>query len=177
VGMGGELAVIAPGAFAGFMNTVKKPNAVSRDASADRLALANAAGALELSLDCADTIQAANSFEKMISHLAASSYRLSMKIMAQVSRYLEHVEGIEAFESEEIRRRNKEACRAANTAARLQGAVFDGMLAVNRVRAGNKQVVRVEHVQVTTVANGGQAVVASRVPGGPRRKRRAGGKK
>ena len=35
VGMGGELAVIAPGAFAGFMNTVKKPNAVSRQSRHD----------------------------------------------------------------------------------------------------------------------------------------------
>jgi hypothetical protein len=173
VGVGGELVAVNP-ALA-FMNTVQKPNVVSRDASADRLALANAAGSLELCLDVADTIGAANSFEKMAAHLAASAYRLSMKLMAQVSEHLDRVEGFEPFASNEARHRTKEACRVANTAARLHGAVVDTMVAVTRSRGGNKQVVRVEHVAVTNVGDGGQAVIAGRVTGrGSRRKSRGG---
>jgi hypothetical protein len=65
--------------------------------------------------------------------------------------------------------------RNVGAAHRMMAIFQSGMVALHRIKSGNKQVVRVEHVQVTHVADGGQAVVAGRVTGGPRRKQRRGG--
>jgi integrase len=60
---------------------------------------------------------------------------------------------------------NKDICRASGAIARLGIAMQQGALALQRLRQGARQTVRVEHVQVTQVAAGGQALVAGRVGG------------
>ncbi len=52
------------------------------------------------------------------------------------------------------------ATRLLNTAARLMTSFQDGMTALHRMRRGGRQVVTVQHVQVS---DGGQAVVAGTV--------------
>ena len=60
---------------------------------------------------------------------------------------------------------HKEICRASGAIARLGIAMQQGALALQRLRQGARQTVRVEHVQVTQVAPGGRAVVAGHVGG------------
>ena len=65
-----------------------------------------------------------------------------------------------------------EACRLANSAARLTSAFQDGITTLQRMRNGGNQTVTVQHVNV---ASGGQAVVGNVQTGGG--KRRAGNPK
>ena len=59
------------------------------EASRDRLELANKAGALEMGLDLADTIQADNSMEKMLVHQMAAVHNSAMRMTALVNRRME----------------------------------------------------------------------------------------
>ena len=77
VGAGGELV---PASMVGensraleYRSTVDRPDCVAIEASRDRLELADKAGALEMGLDLADTIQADNSMEKMLVHQMAAA--------------------------------------------------------------------------------------------------------
>jgi len=60
----------------------------------------------------------------------------------------------------DIRTTASEACRTANMAARLMDAYQRGLLTLERMRNGGRQVVTVQHVNVTP---GGQAVLAGAV--------------
>jgi hypothetical protein len=60
-----------------------------------------------------------------------------------------------------------EAARLATAAARMMEATARAVLALDRLRNGNRQTVVVQHV---AVAEGGQAVVAGTVAPGGRRK-------
>jgi hypothetical protein len=56
---------------------------------------------------------------------------------------------------------NLRATRLAGAASRLMQAYQQGMVTLDRLRTGNKQTIIVQHVQVN---EGGQAVVAGKVP-------------
>jgi len=74
-------------------------------------------------------------------------------------------------ESQE-RERNQEICRLAGIVSRLTVSYQSGLLALQRVRSGGRQVVTVQHVHV---GDGGQAVVAGEIGGkGGGAKRRKG---
>src|SRR4029077_1935804 len=66
-----------------------------------------------------------------------------------------------------------EAARLANTAARMMGAYQDGMLAIDRIRRGGRQTVKVIH-QYVAVGPGGQAVVAGSMKTGSKGAKRRG---
>ena len=121
------------------------------DASRDRLAIANLAGVLELALDASDS----------------QTMKLSA-LMDDLSSRLPH-EGLQL--------RIDELCRLGASIPRLAAAYQSGLLALQRVRSGGKQVVTVQHVHV---ADGGQAVVAAKLggkgTGGEIRKYRGGGR-
>src|SRR4029079_2623274 len=68
---------------------------------------------------------------------------------------------------EGFQQKNVEVCRLGATMARLTACFQSGLLALQRVRAGGRQVVTVQHVHV---AEGGQAGFAANVNG----KRRGG---
>ena len=80
IGSGGELVPTGGQVKRGvnLIDTVERPDAITAEASMDRLKLAD--GGIEciaLAVDAAETIQAANSIEKMMAHqLAATGYRL-----------------------------------------------------------------------------------------------------
>jgi hypothetical protein len=61
---------------------------------------------------------------------------------------------------------NKELCRVGGAIARLGIMMQQGALALQRLRQGARQTVRVEHVQLTQIAPGGQAVVTVASSGG-----------
>jgi hypothetical protein len=119
--------------------------------------LADKASALTMGLDAAETIQARNNVEKMLVHQLAAAHSLGMRMMATAG------ENLAAYKNNGCRypHLNVEACRTANTAARLMDAYQRGLLTLERIRNGGRQVVTVQHVNIS----GGQAVVAGSVGG------------
>lgn len=118
---------------------------IAEDASVGRvdlLALPGFAGAVAAGIDCAESIGAENSVEKMLAHQLAAAHEAGLRFL---DRALRHEDSVES-------------ARLANTAARLIGAFQDGTLALQRLRTGGTQTVTVQHVNVQV---DGQAVVAS----------------
>ena len=72
-----------------ILDTLVNPDAVAADASRDRLDLAKNAGALELALDTADTIQAADGLERMLAHQLAATHVAAMKAAAVMGQQLD----------------------------------------------------------------------------------------
>ena len=158
IGTGGEL--VPPQGE--LRDTVTNPDYVTVDASRDRLELASLAGVLELALDASDTVGAKNSLEKMLVHQMAVLHRSIMKLTARMDDMQLPMPFPRLGESQE-RERNQEVCRLAGTVARLTASYQSGLLVLQRVRSGGRQVVTVQHVHV---AEGGQAVVAAKIGGG-----------
>jgi hypothetical protein len=109
---------------------------------------------VDLGIDAAATIDARNSLEKMLAHQMAAAHRMSMQFMRRAE--------------QELRRQNDpeavlEANRCGNAAARMMKAYQEGLLTLGRMRTGGRQVVTVQHVQVS---EGGQAIVAGAVNSG-----------
>ena len=160
-GRGGELATGAP-MMKPYLDTVRaRPDWLAHDASRERMHLAQGAGALTLALDTAETIQASNSAEKMLAHELAAAHSLAMQMVAAAG------EDLAAYQNSghQYPHRSVEACRMANTAGRLMDVYQRGLLTLDRMRNGGRQVVTVQHVNVSA---GGQAVVAGNVGAGNR---------
>ena len=174
VGAGGELV---PASMIGensraleYRSTVERPDCVAIEASRDRLELADKAGALEMGLDLADTMQADNSMEKMLVHQMAAAHNSAMRMIAVVNRRVESMANtnqLTNMQVQDIERQNIETCRLAGTATRIMNTFQQGMLTLQRVRTGGEQQVVVEqHQYVTRVEDGGQAVIGPKVPRG-----------
>jgi hypothetical protein len=146
-GMGGELAPPPGMGLIGQEDAVKCPDAVSLNASIERVTLADDCGVFNLAFDAAESINAKGAIEQMLSHQMAAAHKAAMDLLAKSSRERDTVE----------------QGRLANTAARLMDTFQKGMLTLNRVRTGGRQLVTVQHVQV---ADGGQAVIAGAVTTG-----------
>ena len=149
-----------------FADTVERPDYVTVDASRDRLELANAAGALEMGLDVADTIGAENSLEKMLAHQLAAAHRSTMKMTALMNRHMESLESISPHQlnMQNPERLNQETCRLAGAVTRMMGTFQQGVLTVQKLRTGGQQRVIVEqHHYNTQVQDGGQAMIAPKL--------------
>ena len=168
VGAGGELV---PASMLGensraleYRSTVERPDCVAIEASRDRLELADKAGALEMGLDLADTIQADNSMEKMLVHQMAAAHNSAMRMIAVVNRRVESMANTNQLTMQDIERQNIETCRLAGAVTRMMNTFQQGMLTLQRVRTGGEQRVVVEqHQYVTRVEDGGQAVIGPKV--------------
>ena len=145
-----------------LLNTVDNPDLVSADASRYRLELANQAGVLETALDAADTIGAQNSLEKMLAHQLAAMHQATMKLTRQMNRRIDRLEYMN-LDHAVAERMSVEACRLANTTAKMTAGFQQGMVTLQRLRTGGTQRVVVQHV---TVEDGGQALVAGRMEPG-----------
>jgi hypothetical protein len=161
VGNGGELVLRtaeAMGSVPGIVDTLREsPDVLNTTASRDRLELAGDVGVLSMSVDASESIKARNSLEKMFAHEMAAAHSLAMRFAARSSDLLRRQEMAPANQTLSV-----EACRLANTAARLMGVYQDGLVALERFRRGGRQTVEVVH-QTVAVAAGGQAVVAGSV--------------
>jgi hypothetical protein len=170
VGAGGELV---PASVCGensraleFRDTVQRPDYVTVDASRDRLELANAAGALEMGLDVAETIGAENSLEKMLAHQLAVAHRSTMEMSALVNGRVELLRCIapNQLNMNDLERLNIETCRLAGTVTRMMGRFQQGVLTLQKLRTGGQQRVIVEqHHYNTQVQDGGQAMIAPKL--------------
>jgi hypothetical protein len=155
-GTGGEL--IQPREPSTYLyNTLDYPDFIAADASAQRMHLAKDAGALALGVDAADTIQAENSAELMLAHQLAAAHAGAMKLMSQLTNMLimQH-NAVRTDDGANLR-----VTRLAGAASRLMIAYQQGLVTLDRLRAGGKQTIIVQHVQVN---EGGQAVVAGKAP-------------
>ena len=170
--VGGELVPaedFATKTLPAILDTLVNPDAVAADASRDRLDLAKNAGALEIALDTADAIQAADSLERMLAHQLAATHVAATKSAALLGKQLDIADRTmgAACQAACI-----EAARLAGATAWLNGSFQAGMQTLQRVRAGGQQTVVVQH---NYVGKGGQAVIGGQqqVGGGgaPRRKR------
>jgi hypothetical protein len=156
IGRGGELATGAA-MMQPYVDTVRAhPDWLVHDASRARMELASETGALAMALDAAETIQARDNVERMLVHELAAAHSLCMRMMAAAG------ENLAAYKNtgNQYPHRSIEAARMANTAARLMDAYQRGLLTLDRMRNGGRQVVTVQHVNVSA---GGQAVVAGSV--------------
>lgn len=122
---------------------------VAEDASVRRtdLLMQSSFDALAMGIDAADSIGAENSLEKMLAHQMAIAHEAIMRMTDRAMSYEHNTSGDQT-----------EACRCANTAARLMGAFQGGMLTLQRLRTGGNQTVTVQHVNVQP---GGQAVIGN----------------
>ena len=130
--------------LAGVRETLLDPDSIAIDASASRLELLADADAVALGVDAAESINALNSIEKMLAHQMASAHMHSLNLMAKIPRAAD----------------NLEALRITNASVRLMLAYQCGVRLLQRIRSGGRQVVVVQHVQVS---EGGQAVIAGEV--------------
>jgi hypothetical protein len=169
VGAGSEIVPVGESAAErpGFVETVRSaPDLVTARASIARLDLAAETGAFDLALDSADTIKARNSLEKMLAHQIAAAHRLAMKFAAKSDQMLGFITAWDTTARQQVS--SIEASRLANSAARMMESYNQGLLTLDRLRNGRRQVVTVQHV---TVEPGGQAIVTGEVsPGGSRRR-------
>jgi len=134
---------------------------IAEDASIRRadLLMQPSFDAVAMGVDAAESIGAANSLEKMLTHQMAVAHEASMRLLNRALSY--EAGGRSMREGDSV-----EACRLANTAARLMSAYQDGLLTLLRLRTGGNQTVTVQHVQVQP---GAQAVIGNVRTGGHRR--------
>lgn len=176
IGAGGELVPgddFASDTLPAIIDTLANPDAVAADASRDRLDLVHRAGALELALDTADAMQASDGLERMLAHQMATAHACAMKAASVMQAQLDHA-GRTAGQERQMA--CIEASRLAGAYSRLTGSFQAGMMTLQRVRSGGKQIVQVQHQH--NYAAGAQTVVAPELGGrgrGPRANRRAGG--
>jgi hypothetical protein len=152
----------------GMVDTVREhPSMLAAEASESRLRLTG--NSMVLAVDTAQSINAANSPEKMLADQLATLHRLGMLAAGKASDLLERHGPLNQATS-------VEAARQMNAAARAFGAYQDGFVALDRIRRGGKQTVKVVHQHVM-VGEGGQAVVAAGGVKGGSRKRGGTGRK
>lgn len=142
-----------------LIDTVKdRPDMVAADASMARLDLAAATNTVAMAVDAAETIQAANSLERMLAHQMATAHHLAMTLAARAGDFAGSIKSWDPHSRQQLQ--SIEAARMAAASARMMDSFQRGMLTLERLRNGGKQTVVVQHVDV---ANGGQAVVAGTV--------------
>ncbi|ACA18344.1 hypothetical protein M446_3979 [Methylobacterium sp. 4-46] len=147
--------------FPAILDTLADPTAVSADASRDRLDLAQQAGSLEMALDTADSIQAADALERMLAHQLATAHVAAMKAAALMRQHLDVADQTRGAAQQAA---GIEAARMAGAFTRLTGSFQAGMATLQRMRSGGRQVVVVQHNHIN---KGAQAVVTGTVaPGG-----------
>jgi hypothetical protein len=111
--------------------------------------------------------------EAMLAHQLAAVHRGSMKLMVQLDRETETLAvAVDAAHKEAT---NVRVARLVNATSRMMTTFQQGMLTLDRIRNGGKQIVHVEHHSAVQVNEGGQAIVAGQVGGTGRRKSKGGG--
>ena len=135
------------------------PDQIAEEASIRRtdLLMQPSFDCVALAVDTAESIGAANGIEKMLAHQLAVAHEASLRLMDRALSY--EAGGRSMREGDSI-----EACRLANSAARLMSCFQDGIAALQRLRTGGTQTVTVQHVNV---ASGAQAIVGNVRTGGP----------
>lgn len=168
---GGEV-VTAP-----FIETLRNPDTLAVDASRSRCELLNMNGVIDLGVDAAKTIDAANSIEKMLVHQLAAVHDAGMRFLVD-AKDAAGKSATRVFENKNYpdtaQKYTDIAVKLGNMAARMFDTYRQGVDALTRLKREGKQVIVVQHVHVS---EGGQAVVAGNMsgPGVPGTKKGGGG--
>jgi hypothetical protein len=142
-----------------LIHTLEHPNMIGVNASEQRMQAAEVAGVLEAAADAAESAQAGNSLEKMLCHQMAATHFAAMKLLARAANAYTNLPPVET-------------ARLTNAAARMMDVYQAGFLALQKIKTGGKQIVVVQHVQVS---EGGQAVIAGNMKTGDGGSKRGGG--
>jgi len=157
IGPAGEFCRPTRQRTVGAVVSSRKPDAITLEASLERLDLIAKTGHYALGLDLAQELKARNSKEKMLAHGMGVTYARAMKLFAEADMQTHPVAKISHI----------------NAGDRLFRTFIDAMLAFDKVRSGGTQRVEVRYVNVYP---GGQAIVGSvRTGGRGRRRKRRGG--
>jgi hypothetical protein len=128
-----------------IVDTLRHPNSIAVAAAEQRMVYADmAGGVLESAVDAAVSAGASNSLEKMLCHQLAAVHHSAMLLIGRSCSNIEPVD----------------KARMANAAARMMDVFQSGLLTLQKIKTGGKQVVVVQHVQVS---EGGQAVITGSV--------------
>lgn len=138
MGLGGEIVPSVGDGLPGLESALQGPDLLDAEASKQRAHLLERAGVLELGIEVAEQIKAANAIEKMVSHQMAAGHKRALELLAESS----------AAEDADI------AIKKSRAAARLIDAFSRSALTLQRLRTGASQVVQVQHIQVV-----GQALI------------------
>ena len=140
------------------------PSQLAIDASHERLDLLTSLGsdALEIGLDASMSINAANSFEKMLAHQMGSAHILAMKSLKASQEQLKLNEKSMGVHPKVVTAHAEAAVKYANTSIRLMNAFQKGLQTLTKMRTSGQQTVRVihEYIQVT---EGEKAVVTPKL--------------
>ncbi|WP_431268683.1 hypothetical protein [Dankookia sp. P2] len=130
-----------------IIDTVKdRSDMLAADASVARLDLAAVANTLTMSVDAAETIQAANSLERMLAHQMATAHHLAMTLAARAGDFAGGIKSWDSTARQQLQ--SIEAARMAGASARMMDSFQRGLLTLERLRNGGKQTVVVQHVAV-----------------------------
>ena len=153
-----------------YANTLIRPSRVNPAASRERLDLLNESGALDAGMDLAETVGAANSIEKMLSHQMAVSHRTALKLGKHVDSAIQRLVAIDPCARD---RASVEVSRLTGSMTRAMLAFQSAAMTLERIRSGGKQT---HVVQYVVVKDGGQAMVNGKVSSRARGKQRKGGR-
>jgi hypothetical protein len=141
MGLGGEIVPSVEDGLPGLESALQRPDLLDAEASKQRAHLLERAGVLELGIEVAEQIKAADAIEKMVSHQMAAGHKRALELLAESS----------AAQDADI------AIKKSRAAARLIDAFSRSALTLQRLRTGASQVVQVQHIQVVGQALIGQA--------------------
>jgi hypothetical protein len=122
--------------------TIRELAAVEASLDRSRLLLQSGTDVAAMALDAANSIQAADSLERMLAHQMAAAHKLAMELMGQV-----------CYEQNAAAQ-----AKRLNAAARCMAVYQQGLLALHKVRQNGQQRITVQYVNVS---NGGQAVIGN----------------
>lgn len=141
IGSGAEVIRSTEG---GLVNTLTSPSVAALDASNARTDLLTQVGTeiAAMAVDAADSIQAANSLEKMLAHQLAAVHHAGMQMMKRAALMEDPVLGAKTLNA------------AMNAIKAFQG----GLQTLSQLRGHHQQRIVVQHVNVN---DGGRAVVGN----------------
>lgn len=143
-----------------LVDTLQRPTSVSVGASEARLRAVRDLEILKPAVDAVQSARAANSIEKMLVHQMTAAHFRALKLLES---------------SDQERLQPVDRVRLVNAAARMFDVYQTAALTLQKLKTKGQQRVIVQYQQVN-VSDGGQAVVATNLRRGSRRKRRGSGK-
>jgi hypothetical protein len=144
-------------------DTLEHPTQITRDASADRMAmlLDSNIDITALALDMATSIRADNSLEKGLAHQMALAHTAAFRMISQGMAMLEKASSQRTVPLVQLW--STEGTRLINSGNRMMQTYQQGMATLAKFRRGGKQTMTVQHVNVS---DGGQALIGNVEQGG-----------
>lgn len=133
---------IPPSSERFLRDTLTIPDHAAVKASFDRSRLLLQNDVAAMALDAANSIQASNTFERMLAHQLAAAHKAAMELLGHVH-----------YEQNTVARSKR-----LNAAARCMTAYQQGLLTLHKMRQNGNQRITVQYVNVS---DGSQAVIGN----------------